>query len=267
MGNKQDMNASKQSLKDKLMAIILLETSKDYKEMDSDLVSECVDFLMELEGKEKLTKSEIEQRVNEIPFKGKVTAIGSYAKKKIRAKKLAVIAAILAVIVALFGIIAIASGNTFSSLLRNMGNSIHEWLENGSREYGDITLYKSNKTKRYSSFEELVEDEGIEILYPYWLPENEKIVNVWHLVEGETERYLLQCDVPIHTIEIKVNYDLTETLKLNCIEKEIAGYTVYYKKHAQYIQANFVYNNNRYAVKSDNEDNLFRIIENLKEIN
>ena len=87
MGNKQDMNALNQSLKDKLMAIILLETSKDYKDMDSDLVTECVDFLMELEGKERLTKAEIEQRVNEIPFKGKVTAIGSYTKKKIRAKR------------------------------------------------------------------------------------------------------------------------------------------------------------------------------------
>ena len=99
MGNRQDFSAEKQSLKDKLMAIILLETSKDYKDMDSDLVTECVDFLMELEGKQKLTKAEIEQRVNEIPFKGKVTAIGSYAKKRIRAKRLAVIAAILAVIV------------------------------------------------------------------------------------------------------------------------------------------------------------------------
>lgn len=40
-----------QTLKDKLTAIILLETAKDYKDMDSDLVTECVDFLSELEGK------------------------------------------------------------------------------------------------------------------------------------------------------------------------------------------------------------------------
>ena len=100
MGNRQDFSAEKQSLKDKLMAIILLETSKDYKEMDSDLVTECVDFLMELEGKERLTKAEIEKRVSEIPFKGKVTAINSYAKKKIRAKRIAIIAAVLAVLLA-----------------------------------------------------------------------------------------------------------------------------------------------------------------------
>lgn len=267
MGNRQDFSAEKQSLKDKLMAIILLETSKDYKDMDSDLVTECVDFLMELEGKQKLTKAEIEQRVNEIPFKGKVTAIGSYTKKKLRAKRLAVIAAVLAFIIALFGIIAIASGDTVSEFFRQMGNSIHQLLDGTPKEYGDITLYKSDETKIYSSIEELAKSEEIEILYPTWLPENEKIVNVWHLVEGESERYLLQCDVPTHSIEIKINYDLTENLKSNCTEKEIAGFLVYYEKTPRHIQANFIYKNNRYAVKSNTEDNLFKIIENLKEIN
>lgn len=38
-------------LPDKLRAIILKETAKDYKDMDSDLVTECVDFLSKLEGK------------------------------------------------------------------------------------------------------------------------------------------------------------------------------------------------------------------------
>ena len=267
MGNKQDMNALKQSLKDKLMAIILLETSKDYKDMDSDLVTECVDFLMELEGKQKLTKAEIEQRVNEIPFKGKVTAIGSYTKKKLRAKRLAVIAAVLAFIIALFGILAVASGDFFDEFLRNMGNSFHEWIESGPKEHGNITFYKSDETKTYSSIEELVESEGIEILYPAWLPENEKIISVWHFVEGESERYLLQCNMPNYTINIKVNCELTETLKMNCTEKEIAGLSVYYEKTPQCLQANFAYKNNRYIVKSDTEDNLFKIIENLKEIN
>lgn len=267
MGNRQDFRAEKQSLKDKLMAIILLETSKDYKEMDSDLVTECVDFLMELEGKQKLTKAEIEQRVNAIPFKGKVTAIGSYAKKKMRAKKLAVIAAVLAMIAALFGIIAVASGDFLDELIMKLDDSFHEWIEYGPKEYGDITFYTSDETKTYSSIEELAESEGIEILYPTWLPENEKIISIWHLVEGESERYLLQCDVPTHGLEIDIGFGLTENLKLNCTEKEISGYSVYYKEYKQYIQANFVYKNNRYIVKSDTEDNLFRIIENLKEIN
>ncbi len=267
MGNRQDFSTEKQSLNDKLMAIILLETSKDYKEMDSDLVTECVDFLMELEGKEKLTKSEIEQRVNEIPFKGKVTAIGSYSKKKIRAKRLAVIAAILAIIVALFGIIAIASGNTISEIFRQMGNSIHQLLEGGPKEYGNITLYKSNETKKYSSIEELAQSEGIEILYPSWLPENEKIIKIRHLIDGETERLVLQSNNPIHSISIVVGSNLPEDISLSCAQIEINTHLVFFKEKDQFIQADFVYNDSCYSIKSDTKDNLFKIIENLKEIN
>ncbi len=267
MGNKHDMTAAKQTLKDKLMAIILLETSKDYKEMDSDLVTECVDFLMELEGKQRLTKAEIEQRVNEIPFKGKVTAIGSYAKKKIKAKRFAVIAAILAVIIALFGIIAIASGNTFSELFRQMGSSIYELLDGGPMERDNITLIKPDETKTYSSIEELAESEGIEILYPNWLPENEKIVKVWYLILEDTERYIFQCNNPQYSIEIEVHGVLTDNLKKDCLKKETSEYTVYFSEKNQQIQAKFIYGNDLYCVKSDTEDNLFEIIENLEEIN
>ncbi|MBQ2846798.1 MAG: hypothetical protein IJE74_00885 [Clostridia bacterium] len=267
MGNKQDMNALKQSLKDKLMAIILLETSKDYKDMDSDLVTECVDFLMELEGKQKLTKAEIEQRVNEIPFKGKVTAIGSYTKKKLRAKRLAVIAAILAFIIALFGIIAIASGDTVSEFFRQMTYSIFKNLDDNPINQNNITFYKSNETKTYSSIEELVKSEEIEILYPSWLPGNEKIVNVMYINDGESESYVFQCNVPEYSVEVELSTGLSENLKSNCVEVKIAGYSVYYRQYAQYIQANFIYKNYRYSVKSDTENNLFKIIENLKEIN
>lgn len=267
MGNEHNMDTAKLTLRDKLMAIILLETSKDYKEMDSDLVTECVDFLMELEGKERLTKKEIEQRVKEIPFKGKVIAINSYAKKKMRAKRLAVIAAVLAVLITLFGIASVASGKTFSEMFRKMGESIYELLDGKTIEYENITFIKPNETKEYSSIEEFVKDEGIEILYPTWLPKNEKIVKVFYIYEENLERYVLQCNIPTHSVSIEVNSDLAEEMKLNCKEEEFAGYLLYYIETTQYIQANFTYKNNVYIVKSDTKDNLFKIIENLKEIN
>lgn len=266
MRDERDETLAKQTLKDKLMVIILLETAKDYKEMDSDLVTECVDFLMELEGKERLTKKEIEQRVKDIPFKGKVTALSSYAKRKVRAKRLAIIAAVLAVLITLFGIISVASGNTFSEMFRKMGESLYELLDGETMEHDNITFIKPNETKEYSSIEELAKDEGIEILYPTWLPENEKIIKVWYLDENGSMGYVLQCNKPEHNISIEINRDLAEDVKMDCIKNEIAGYVVYYEITPRYIQANFAYKNNIYIIKSDTEDNLFRIIENLKEI-
>lgn len=266
MGNKQDLNASKQTLKDKLMAIILLETSKDYKEMDSDLVTECVDFLMELEGKQKLTKAEIEQRVNEIPFKGKVTAISSYTKKKIRAKRLAVIAAVLAFIIALFGIIAVAVGSSPVELLKKLGYSVIEMFSGETIEYENITLTKPNESKTYSSIKELVNDEKIEILYPTWLPQNEKIVSVWYVITEQSEEYILQSENSKYSINVKVNGVITDGMKEDCSLKEIDEYEIYYSDEDIFIQGNFKYKNNLYIVKSDTEENLFKIIDNLEEI-
>lgn len=267
MGNRQDFSAEKQSLKDKLMAIILLETSKPYKEMDSDLVTECVDFLMELEGKQKLTKSEIEQRVNAIPFKGKVTAIGSYAKKKIRAKRLAVIAAVLAVIIALFGIIAVSSGKDSSELLRRLGYAVIEMFGGETADYGNVTLNKSNETKNYNSIEELIKDEKIEILYPTWLPENEKITSVLYWVEEPFETYILQCDNDNYNVSVTINKVVTDDIKLNCLIRKISDFTVYYIEQDVFAQGIFEYKNNYYIVKSDTEENLFKTIECLEEIN
>lgn len=266
MRDERDMSAAKQTLKDKLMVIILLETAKDYKEMDSDLVTECVDFLMELEGKERLSRKEIEQRVKDIPFKGKVTALSSYAKRRIRAKRLAIIAAVLAVLIALFGIVSIASGNAFSEMFRKMGESLYELLDGETMEYDNITFTKLNEKKTYSSIEELIKDEQIDILYPTWLPENEKIIKVWYLDENGLASYSLQCGTPKQCIDIDIGTDLPETLKSNCKKKEILGYIVYYIEDSLCVQANFSYKNNVYRIKSDTEDNLFRIIENLKEI-
>ena len=267
MGNNHDKTAENQTLKDKLMAIIVLETAKDYKKMDSDLVTECVDFLMELEGIQRLTKEEIEQRVNEIPFKGKVTALNSYAKKKLRAKRIAVIAAVLAVLITLFGIFAIGSGGVIEDFVRKVGNSISEILNGGPVEYSGVTIYENDKTISYSSLEELKESEDIEILYPSWLPGDEKIVEIYHTVLGESEEYNL-CTVDFGcVIEIIIAADLNEEVKLSCKKKEVTGHTVYYFDAPDCVQGDFVYENNLYHVNADTEDDLFRIIENLKEIN
>lgn len=267
MRNEHDVNTAKQTLKDKLMVIILLETAKDYKEMDSDLVTECVDFLMELEGKERLTQKEIEQRVKDIPFKGGVTAISSHAKKKIRAKRLALIAAVLAVLITLFGIISVASGNTIDEIFRQIGNYLLEMSEGSSIEYNDITFIKPDKTEKYSSIKELAASEGMEVLYPTWLPDEEKIVEVWYMNVDDSERYVMYCDKAEYSIDVFINKDLSEKTKSNCLMKEVAGRLVYYEESLQFVQANFVYKNNCYNIHADTEDNLFRIIENLKEIN
>lgn len=56
-------------LKDKLLSIILLETDKEYHNIDTDLVKESVDFLLELEGIKTITDEERKRNIDKIPFK------------------------------------------------------------------------------------------------------------------------------------------------------------------------------------------------------
>lgn len=266
MRNEQDMNVVKQNLKDKLMAIILLESSKDYKEMDSDLIAECTDFLAELESREGPTETEIKERVKNIPFKDNVTEICTRQKKKLKAKRLMVVAAVIAVVIGIFGITSGATESLFDETFRKLGTSLYALLDGETVEYGNITFSRAEEVREYSSMKELVKGEEIRILYPGWLPEKEKIVKVWCFVENGVERYVLQAESPEYSINIDINSAVAESVKSTCEKKEISGFTVYFSEGTRFVQGEFEYKNNHYILTSDSKDNLIRTIESLSEI-
>ncbi len=268
MGNKQDMNSSKQSLKDKLMAIILLETSKPYKEMDSDLVTECVDFLMEIEGKERLTKAEIKKNVDEIPFHGKITAIDSHVKKKIRTNRIFVIAAVLTILLVVFSILAVTFTNAEDNLIDRFAQYIVGDMKPGeSKDLENIELIKPNETKTFSSIEELVRDENIDILFPTWLPDNNKISECCYYSDDSCGKYYMLCSPsPECGIIIYCEMTLPEESKETNPQKTVNEHTVYIIDRDGYVQGDFEYNGRYYAVSARTEEDVIKIIENLKEI-
>lgn len=269
MGNGYGAAKEKRTLKDKLMTVILLESSKSYKEMDSDLITECVDFLMELEGERRITQQEIEQRVSEIPFIGKVYDIKSRTKTKRRLKRLGIVAAVLALIFSVFSIVAVAMGETPFGLLRKMPHILVEMFEGESVDMDRFTIIKSKESRSYSSVEELVKEEKITVLSPTWLPENKEITSVWYIDSGKSKSYTLQCDDAGYSISMCPNESVADEMKAAMNMKKINELTVYYKycDDVNFWQASFDYNSMMYTVKAYTEEELFKIIENLKEIN
>lgn len=267
MRDELDYSLEKASLKRKLLAIILLESSKPYKKMNSALVTECVDFLWELEGKERLTKEETERRISEIPFIGKPVDIGSHIKNKIKAKRLALIAAIIAILFALFGVVAVSMGSDSTELIRKIGNAIVEMFNGETVESGNVTLIKPDETKYYDSIEELLKEEKIDILYPGWLPENSEITYVQYLLVNGVGNYEFSYNNTSFGVSVSLNQSVADATKQSCRLKEINGYPCYYFVDEGFAQASFEYKNNRYTVNADTEENLFGIIQNLKEIN
>lgn len=271
MGNEQNMSIEKRTLADKLRAVILLETSKPYKEMNSDLVTECVEFLMDLEGTERLTKSEIEQRVNDIPFKGKPTVVNEHAKKKIRAKRLIVIAAVLAIL-AVLGVIFATSftepkETPSDKLVEELKEHIVcEMYPGEIEEHGNIDLVKAIETRMYDNAEELVEEENIKVLYPRWLPRDVEIENISYAELTFYEECTFAASDPNYTISFIPNASITDREKEYCKKINLRGLTVYYFEHEDGAQAMFEYNNCLYTVSSLSVRQVLLTILLLKEI-
>lgn len=267
MGNEYNATADIQPLKDKLTALILIETAKDYREMDSDLVKECVDFLMELEEKQKLTQEEIKQKVDAIPFIGKVTTIGSQNKKKIKAKRLAIIAAVLALLLALFGLLA-SSGDKALQAYMELGDAILDMPPGETVEFNGITIEGNVlETKKFDSVEAMLAAENIEILCPTWLPNGEKIVSATYIRSSRDESYVLRCSDATYSIGIRFDIDELKAAKQYSVEAEAGGYKFYYFAMDNYAQAELEHNGLVYSIKSYSKEELFKIIENLREIN
>ena len=262
------MSNEKRSLKDKLLAVVLLETSKPYKEMNSNLVTECVDFLMELEGKERLTESEIEQRVENIPFI-ESDNIFSKSKKRLRLKTLAVVAAVLAILFAVFTAVAVATSyDPVMNLLKQISHTIIELTDGRSVDVGGVTINKPNETITYDTLEELLEKENIDVLYPMWLPDNEEITSVWFIDDIQSDYYILKCANAAYSINVVLDNSISDEEKNSLNFKEINGKGVYYcyDSSEMCFQADFEYNGMLYSISAYTEDDLFKIIENLKEI-
>lgn len=266
MGNSNDYIHGYQSLKDKLLAIILLETSKPFKEIDCNLVDECIDFLMEIEGRKRLSEKEIIQRIGEIPFKDNILKFNETARRKVTAKRIAIVAAIMAIIIAIIGVMSIASEDIFGDLLARFGKPFVEHLDSEAVKYGGIVMYNADETRDYDTIEELLKAEKIDMLYPSWLPEGVEVDHIRFAVESNEKEYSINCNNYAYSIKMYPQKQLDEEAKTNTC-KEIKGFDVFYFSENGVTQCNFIYKNNLYSVIADSIDNLFKIIENLKEIN
>lgn len=266
MGNSNDYIHGYQSLKDKLLAIILLETSKSFEEIDCGLVDECIDFLMEIEGRKRLSEKEIIQRIGEIPFKDNILKFSETARRKVTAKRIAIVAAIMAVIIAIIGVMSIASEDIFGDLLAKFGKPFVEQLDTEAVKYGGVVMYNADETRDYDTIEELLKAEKIDMLYPSWLPEGVEIESTEYIVDNQEILYTIYCNNNVHSVSMYPEKVLDERTKTNHC-KEINGIEIYYFSENGVTQGNFIHKNNLYSVTADSIDNLFKIIENLKEIN
>ncbi len=263
--------------KEKLIAYLSLirdqETEKPLDEADNDLIKACVELLLELQGKEvTLSTEETEELVRKIPFADTEMIKTVNAKGKVRKfkkKKILLIAAVIAILVAILSIVSIAfEWNIFDSIKDKFGSLLNSPIGVEQTENG-ITFENLGEIKRYENVEQVIENEDLDILLPTNLPKNLSIemIKVYE-VDDSNEIYIsfneesfncliyIDGDFPPGVVED----DNNEKLTINGMQCYIVN-----MQDVNLVQGYFIYNKNCYRYTSNDKQVLLEIIENLEE--
>ncbi len=253
------------------------EVSKPLGEMNDRAVDNYIKILLYLQDKHvELSPEFIDEQVRKIlhpeetaaPETAKTT--NKTNKKQINKKKVWLVAACIAILVALFSIISVANDwNVFDFLSEKFG-SVHSAPIEEEMDFNGVSVKTHGKHKNYSSIEEALESEKVNVLYPTYLPGDTAISDIIFYNEAFVNKMTytftdsnLYSEIFFETLLFQsVKEEATEIIKINsfvcyiCEMQDISS--------AQIV---FEYNGNTYMFSYTNKEVLIEIIENLEEIN
>lgn len=273
MENEHSVIEDDEVLKRKLRAIIRTEAEKPIEEMDVDLIDECLDFLMELEGSEKIIKEQTEAGVNAVLEK---LENKKHDKKNFGFKAL-IAAACLAIILLAGNLAAMAFGIDTMSVYKQLGTALTYMLSGEEVDYNGITIIKENRSVNYKSIEDfLMSDRSDGILYPSILPDGIKIKKI--AVNDDKDEKNGVKDIHKNIFYVTNNYNVsiiahTDPDFLNSFlssaenynEEIVGNYKCYTIDLNKGFQCAFIYNDITYVIKSPSYEDAVKIIINLKE--
>ena len=226
-------------------------------EGDSELLLRCADLLAEKEGfaeeHDKQFQEMLQMAMHNVP----VTA---RRRKRYGFKKALLIAAAVALLVGSLSVVAVAFGRDIFAYFRE----IITRPAGATMEKEAVTLTHNGEAKEYSSMEELVRTERLEILYPAVLPESISVTEVRLLTEADGKE-TVEIQTTDEQTRIYVHLEMnnageprddSERLVVNGEEFYVRAETC---SAVSYISGNF------YSIQASNYEDLMKILNNLKE--
>lgn len=264
MENLRIYDREKEELIEKVRALVYAEAEKSPKEMDDSFVSECVDFLMELEGRQALNEKTIEQNVARI--------LGRMNKKHISFRRLLIAACVAIILFILFMVSPMATdAGIFDIPEVKYNDIISKMLVGESRYFDGYEIIRESNPVRYKSVEKFLKKEKKDaVLYPEVFPDGESVARIHYhpeLSSGESLSY--GPDNGTSRVTVYFNSGLPEGIyESGLIPENIAGFECYIldEEDMEFVLCDFEHNGSRYHVTSDSYENIVLIIENLKEI-
>lgn len=264
MENLRIYDGQNEELIEKVRALVYAEAEKSPTEMDDSFVSECVDFLMELEGRQVLTEETISKNVARI--------LNRMNRKHISFRRLLIAACVAIILFILFMVSPMANdGNIFDIPEVKYNDIISKMFVGESRFFDGYEIIRESNPVVYKSVEKFLKKEKKDsVLYPEVFPDGESVARIHYhpeLSSGESLFYMP--DIGKSRVTVYFDSGLPEgTDESGLTFENIAGFECYIldREGMEFVKCDFVYNGNRYCVTSDSYENIILIIENLKEI-
>lgn len=269
-------NASKDELIEYLCQTIHYEVEKG-EDADCDLIRECSDWLGELTAdKIVFTPEELDSKLEAIKS-GKDTTntakphkpshIHHVTQRKVFARVTILVASL--VLLSFLSLSALAMHAGYDSTWEYLVINVNKILGLGVGEQldaGGITFIKYSESIVYSSMSELLVTEGINILYPQLIPNDQRITQV-RLVKKNNDNYTLclafSNDSYVFNVSNFYSTDITNLNKFECVTVNDLQYYIIQKNHDVFF-AILQYNGFEYTIQAPNYDDLTIIINNTK---
>lgn len=231
-------------------------------EGDMDLIHACASRLDELNGPamsdeeflaaiKKAEEEYVSSNTNALPVKP--------VKRRFISKKIWIVAVAIALFAAMATVTASAFGvNVFEFFREVMGLPAGEKIDKDT-----ITLVNNGKIKEFSSIEELLLTEKIDILYPSVLPDGIRIENV-HISEGTNGGIIVEFILNDLSTCVLVETNLKDNAINDYSEKLTINSCTYYIFESENFAVCY-YNDCYYYISSDSYENLILIINNMRE--
>ena len=249
------------------------EISKPLGEMNSEAVDNYINILLHLQDKHvELSPEFIDEQVRKIFHKEEIAEpeTAKTTRKQINKKKVWLVAACIAILVALFSIVSVANDwNVFDFLSEKFG-SVHSTPVEEELDFNGVSVIMNGKNTNYKSIADALENERIDILYPKTLPNNIEVNKITFYKKSNLDKFSYSFSDPDLYFTIcfdtliadSVKDDSTETQKINSMICYI-----YEMNDINNVQIRFEYNNDTYMLNYTDKEVLIDIINNLEEIN
>lgn len=250
------------------------EVEKPVEEMDCELIASTVELLLKLQGKKvSLTEKEIEEKVRKISFTEssdnvKEFKVNKNVRTKTTQKRILLIAAVIAILVAILSFVSVAFEWDIHNIMKDKFGSVFNVPVGVEQTENGITFTNNGKNIKYNSLDELTENEGINILLPYNLPNDIKIDRIYITDDkiGKTINVIFSDQNLFYTVIL--GYTMPDEVTETCDKKISVNSTDYYISGLTDVGTcliQFSHNGNYYRITHNDMQILLDIIENLEE--